>query len=98
MTEPEDTVRTRPDTTVTLRPDTAMTSTDTDRTPADAQADRWARREQLGVLLSRAARGVLLPEEGPQLRAAVETELTDAEAAHAELARLRRCRCTAGRT
>lgn len=46
---------------------------------SDDQAARWARREPLLALLSRAARGVLLPEEGPLLRATVETELAAAE-------------------
>ncbi|MFF9554560.1 hypothetical protein ACF1DY_01830 [Streptomyces albus] len=50
----------------------------TDRADDD-QAARWARREPLLALLSRAARGVLLPEEGPLLRATVETELAAAE-------------------
>lgn len=51
----------------------------------DAQAARWSRREQLGVLLSRMQRGVLLDAERPLLRAAVETELADADQAHADL-------------
>lgn len=46
---------------------------------SDDQAARWARREPLLALLSRAARGVLLPEEGSLLRATVETELAAAE-------------------
>lgn len=50
--------------------------------PESAQADRWHRREPLAHLLSRAARGVLTPKEGPLLRAAVDTELADAEDAH----------------
>ncbi|EPD94565.1 hypothetical protein HMPREF1486_03118 [Streptomyces sp. HPH0547] len=45
----------------------------------DDQVARWARREPLLALLSRAARGVLLPEEGSLLRATVETELAAAE-------------------
>lgn len=52
----------------------------------DAQADRWSRREQLGVLLSRMQRGVLLDAERPLLQAVVEVELTAAEVAHQELA------------
>ncbi|MDT0381400.1 hypothetical protein RM572_21820 [Streptomyces sp. DSM 42041] len=48
-------------------------------------AARQLRREQLAVLLSRAARGVLTPNEGPLLRAAVETELADANTAYLEL-------------
>ena len=48
------------------------------------QAERWARREPLLHLLTRAARGALTPAEGPLLRAAVETELTDTEAIAAE--------------
>lgn len=52
---------------------------------SDAQAARWSRREQLGVLLSRMQRGVLLDAERPLLRAAVETELADADQAHADL-------------
>jgi hypothetical protein len=60
--------------------------TDTRHTADDAQAARWARREQLAVLLSRMQRGVLLPEERGLLRTAVETELADAERAHARLA------------
>lgn len=51
---------------------------------------RWARREQLDVLLSRMSRGVLLDSERGLLRAAVETELADAENAHQELALTRR--------
>lgn len=51
-----------------------------------AQSDRWYRREQLGQLLSRMQRGVLLPAERGLLRAAVETELADAEQAYAQLA------------
>lgn len=57
-------------------------------TATDPQVARWARREQLLVLLSRMQRGVLLPAERDLLRAAVETELTDADAAHAEADRL----------
>ncbi|MGW7350908.1 hypothetical protein [Streptomyces sp. NPDC054784] len=52
----------------------------------ESQVDRWVRREQLGVLLSRMQRGVLLPAERDLLRAAVETELGDAEQAHATVA------------
>ncbi|MEU2603230.1 hypothetical protein [Streptomyces albus] len=47
----------------------------------DDQVARWARREPLLALLSRATRGVLLPEEGALLRAAVDTELAAAERA-----------------
>lgn len=53
-----------------------------------AQVDRWSRREQLGVLLSRMQRGRLLDAEQPLLRAAVERELADAEQAHADLQRM----------
>lgn len=48
---------------------------------ADDQAARWARREPLLILLSRMQRGVLLPQERDLLRAAVETELRDGDAA-----------------
>ncbi|WP_431985260.1 hypothetical protein [Streptomyces qinglanensis] len=50
---------------------------------------RHARREQLLVLLSRMQRGVLLDVERDLLRAAVDTELADAEEAHAALERAR---------
>jgi hypothetical protein len=59
-------------------------------TATDPQVARWARREQLLVLLSRMQRGVLLPAERGLLRAAVETELAAAEDAHAEAERLRK--------
>ncbi|MDJ1137905.1 hypothetical protein [Streptomyces iconiensis] len=57
-------------------------------TPAHANSEAGAqRREQLAVLLSRMQRGVLLPAERGLLRAAVETELADADAAHARAGR-----------
>lgn len=56
-----------------------------DRPTASTVTARQLRREQVAVLLSRAARGVLTPNEGPLLRAAVETELADANTAYLEL-------------
>lgn len=55
-----------------------------------AQAARRSRREQLVVLLSRMQRGVMLDAERPLLRAAVETEIADAEKAYTQLERLQR--------
>lgn len=59
---------------------------ETPESATGAQADRWARREQLGVLLSRMQRGVLLDSERGLLRAAVEAELAAADQARAEAA------------
>jgi hypothetical protein len=61
----------------------------------DERAARWARREHLGVLLSRAARGVLLPAEGPLLRATVEAELVDGEQARRDAATAHKALATA---
>jgi hypothetical protein len=52
----------------------------------DAQTARRARREPLLHLLGRLDRGVLLTAEQPLLRAAVETELADADQAHEQAA------------
>ncbi|MEU9793799.1 hypothetical protein AB0E27_24755 [Streptomyces sparsogenes] len=49
------------------------------------KTDRWARREPLLHLLGRLDRGTLLESERRLLRAAVDAELADAEAAHAAL-------------
>lgn len=54
----------------------------TEQTTDTGQVARWARREPLLLLLLRLTRGKLTPAEAPQLRTAVEAELTDAEAAH----------------
>lgn len=56
----------------------------TDQAPADdEEALRTARRDQLGLLLSRAGRGVLTPDEATLLRQHVETEMRDADTARA---------------
>jgi hypothetical protein len=49
---------------------------------------RSARRDSLGVLLSRAGRGVLSTDEGALLRQHVETELREGDAARAVLDRM----------
>jgi hypothetical protein len=50
----------------------------------DEAALRGARRDSLLILLSRAGRGVLTPDEGVLLRQHVETEMRDADTARAE--------------
>lgn len=51
---------------------------ETEHTPPDDEdALRWTRREALGVLLSRAERGVLTTTEAAQLRAHAEAEIRD---------------------
>ncbi|MFC5720356.1 hypothetical protein ACFP1Z_09300 [Streptomyces gamaensis] len=47
------------------------------RRAADRELARVRRRDILGVLLSRAERGVLLPDEARLLRASVEAEIAD---------------------
>lgn len=51
---------------------------------ADEEALRTARRDALAVLLSRAGRGVLVPDEAQLLRQHVETEMRDADTARTE--------------
>ncbi|MEV5140351.1 hypothetical protein AB0K71_05920 [Streptomyces syringium] len=68
-----------PDSVRTLA-DTAPTSPDTEPTDAVRAApdtDDTALRDALGVLLSRAARGVLTPDEGPLLRQHAEHFIRD---------------------
>lgn len=59
-----------------------------EQAPASEQTLRWLRRESLLVLLTRISRGRLFGEdEARTLRTYVETEMTEAEAARAELLR-----------
>jgi hypothetical protein len=63
----------------------------TEQTPvADEDALRTTRRDQLGVLLSRAGRGVLTTDEAALLRQHVEAEMRDADQARATINRMRR--------
>jgi hypothetical protein len=56
----------------------------TEQTPAaDEDALRTTRRDQLGVLLSRAGRGVLTTDEAALLRQHVEAEMRDVDTARA---------------
>lgn len=57
---------------------------------ADEEALRTARRDALAVLLSRAGRGVLNPDEAQLLRQHVETEMRDADTARAAAEEIRR--------
>lgn len=56
---------------------------------AEFRMERWLRREQLQILLSRMERGVLLPEERKLLRATVMAEVSDVERAYALVAKMR---------